>query len=475
MQHRSAVAALAACACLVMGLSAAKATVNETKETPVQVAPGYALKPVVNELTAPAGIAVSDQGELYVVESGAEDTPPAVLRLGPGRQRAKIATDFPALITGLTWQKGRLYVTYAGGVSVLDPATGQHHPILSKLPAKGDHPNHGLTFGPDGKIYFGIGTATNAGVAGPDNIQRGWVSTSPEFHDIPCKPVQLRGTNFTVPNPLTPDPHDMAATGAFVPFGKTTARGQVIPGALPCSGAILRAEPDGTQLELVAWGLRNPVGVAFSPDGQLVATNQGFAHRGARPVTRDADYLYLITPGRWYGWPDFMGGRPAPFSPLLTTPPEQPPPPTATFDPGSGANGLIFPPASFGLQGDALVALGGPTTEPEAPDTVPPGHMIARVRLQTGQVVPFAWNRPGAKRALERPLAFSAGPAGEIYVVDYGQIRTGSKGSEAVPGTGAVWKLVRTGQTSSPAAISWRWALVGAVLSIAGVRLLARE
>ncbi len=526
MGRRRWITALAlGCAVLaagVAGFQSSRWTRAAASDSPpahaVMVASGYAIRPMTGDLTDPVGAAVGSRGALYVAESGADTgTPPRVLKLKPGQRggRTTLADDFPAPLTGITWHEGKLYVAYAGGVDVLDPETGVHHPVLTKLSGLGDHPNGPVVFGADGRLYFAVGSATNAGVVGQDNVDRGWVKRTPEVHDIPCRDVTLRGTNFTIPNPLTPeDEHDLITTGAFRPFGKTTARLQTIAGEVPCTGAVLRTTPDGTGMELVAWGLRYPAGLAFGPDGGLYATMQGFEDRGSRPITGDRDYLYRIEQGRWYGWPDFAGGRsvteeefqkpsmPAPV--LLADAPEQPPLPVATFPHGSGAAGLIFPPEAFGLRGEALVTLSrsgspsGDTRGTEAPDrSEPPGGRVVRVNPRTGRVTTFARNATGDQVAapdgagasgdqqrpeplrLARPVALAAGPRGEVYVVDAGQTRPGEGGlPRPIPGTGRLWKLTRTGlphQGAGLGAIQWQWALVGLTLTVAGARLVVRE
>ncbi len=434
--------------------------------------PGYQIQLVAEQWSAPVGAVAGPAGELFVAEAGVSSgTKPRVVKLGPDKKRTIVAADFPAPLTGLTMHSGKLYVSYVGGVDVLDPATGVHHPILSKLPAHGDHANTAVVFGPDGKLYFGLGTATNAGVVGEDNIRAGWVKAHPDTRDIPCKDVTVRGRNFTIANPLTPEPHDMAATGAFSPFGKTTARLQVIKAGFPCTGSVLRANPDGTGLELVAWGLRYPRSLAVGPDGQLYTTMQGYQDRGSRPVVGDVDYLYRIEQDRWYGWPDFAGGRSVteetfqkpsfPISPLLARVPEQPPAPVATFPPGSGASGLLFPPASFGLRGDALAAL---------------HHQVVLVNPRSGKVTDFA------QKGSWLPISLAPGPGGSVLVVDMGAARPSATGLvEPVPGAGRIWRISSdaTSATARPnsrrAGVQWQWALVGLVLSVAGIGLVRKK
>jgi glucose/arabinose dehydrogenase len=47
---------------------------------------------------------------------------------------------------------------------------GRSEDIVSGLPGRGDHQANHPVVGPDGKLYFGVGSVTNAGVVGPDNF-----------------------------------------------------------------------------------------------------------------------------------------------------------------------------------------------------------------------------------------------------------------------------------------------------------------
>ena len=67
-------------------------------------------------------------------------------------------------------------------------------------------------------------------------------------------------------------------------------------------------------MKVVAWGLRNPYGLAFSNDGKtLLFDNNGADERGSRRVGNDSDKAYTIdiskpaNIGKWYGWPDYFG------------------------------------------------------------------------------------------------------------------------------------------------------------------------
>jgi glucose/arabinose dehydrogenase len=101
---------------------------------------------------------------------------------------------------------------------------------------------------------------------------------------------------------------DEVHTGAYAPFGTETEVGQVMRGQVKCSGSVLRCNPDGSDLELVAWGLRNPYGIAFDPQGRLFVTEHGMDNRGARFIIGDYDDFYQIEEGAWCGWPDYASG-----------------------------------------------------------------------------------------------------------------------------------------------------------------------
>jgi hypothetical protein len=131
-------------------------------------------------------------------------------------------------------------------------------------------------------------------VVGEDNeVATGWLKANPTYHDIPCQDVELSGVNWNSKNPLTDDPDDTIDTGPFLPFGTTGTAGQVIKGQVPCTSSLLRSNLDGTGLELVAWGFRNPFGLAVSPKdsllkGAMVVSNNGSDVRGSRRSSRTA-------------------------------------------------------------------------------------------------------------------------------------------------------------------------------------------
>jgi glucose/arabinose dehydrogenase len=423
---------------------------------------GYHIEVVATALSVPT-TAVFDGNDLIVAESGWENVaPPRILRIRRDGSVTVIAsTGLRPPVMGLALWHGQLYISHRGKVSVVRP-DGRLRDILTGLPSGGDHPNNNIVFGPDGRIYLGQGTVTNAGVVGMDNYALGWLEREPGLTEIPCEDVTMLGQNYQTPNPLSQD-EPTVLTGAYRPFGAPATPDEKVKGDLKCGGSILRFNPDGGGLQLVAWGLRDPFGLKFDPNGQLWATNHGTDARGSRMVSGDPDSFVRIAPASWYGWPDYFDGQPVTHNRFKATGKPEPgflwqdhPPlsrPYLTFAPNSGANGFAFSPGGrFGFQGNAFVAMFGPfppfITEGEPPAV---GPRIARVDVNSKQVYDFASNRvPGSVESktgggFDRPSDVLFGPDQSLYVIDWGATGINEKGVQPAPLTGAIWRIYPKG------------------------------
>jgi glucose/arabinose dehydrogenase len=446
---------------------------REIEPLDVALPPGYRIEPVAADLTFPTGVAFDDQGRIYVTEAGYSYgevwTTPRLLRVEPDGRTTVIAAGEHAPWNGVDFSRGSFYVAEggaAGGGRILRIGMdGAMNPLVDGLPSLGDHHTNGPVIGPDGWLYFGQGTATNSGVVGMDNWDFGWPDRHPEFHDVPCRDLTLVGKNYTTPDPRTPS-SDQAVTGAYVPFGTRTIEGQVIPGEVPCSGAVLRVRLSGGAPELVAWGLRNPFGLAWSPDGVLYVTENQYDVRGSRPVFGTGDLLWQITPGTWYGWPDYFAGRPLtdtdwyepPGEPapgfLLAEHPNAPPRPAALLGVHSSSNGMDFGRnPEFGHTGEAFIAQFGDMAPGVGKVLSPVGFKVVRVDVSSGVIHDFAVNRgttngPASRLStggLERPVAVRFDPSGAaLYVVDFGVMTIGEQGPQPREGTGVLWRITRT-------------------------------
>lgn len=422
---------------------------------------GYVIEKVASGLTFPTGVVFDDRDRIYVVEAGYARgdawANPRLLRLEPNDRHTVVAEGGKnGPWTGAVFRNGLFYVAEGGaleGGRILQiqpdasPQGARITTLLENLPTYGDHSTGGPALGPDGLLYVGLGTFTNSGVVGEDNVRLGWADRFPDAHDVPCGDVVLAGRNFKTRR---------GDTGAFVIPGRKTEPGQVIKGEFPCTGAILRLPLDPgrpAQPELVAWGFRNPHGLAFSPDGRLFASDSGYEERGVRPVWGAGDLLWSVSTGAWHGWPDFAGDRALEVEPLLAKHPNKPPKPAAVLGVHAFSHGLDFSRSPlFGHVGEAFIAQFGDLTPFSGKTLQPVGFRIVRVDPATGVIEDFAVNRgerngPASKLGtggLERPLAVRFDPAGRaLYIVDFGVMTSTKKGPEPVKGTGAVWRVTR--------------------------------
>jgi glucose/arabinose dehydrogenase len=439
----------------------------------VLLMPGYKIELVAKDFTFPAAVAFDESGVAYVIETGYSYgeiwTDPKLIRLNSDGTKTTIATGGKnGPWTGVAFHKGYFYVAEGGalegGKILRISKSGTIKVLTEDLPSFGDHQTNGPVI-KDGYIYFGQGSVTNSAVVGPDNASFGWLLRKKDFHDIPCTDIQVNGENYTSDNVFTENPNDTAVTGPYSAFGKSVAPGQIIKGAVPCTGSVMRIPLEGGKPELVAWGLRNPYGVAFSEDGKLFITENGFDDRGSRPVWGAGDVLWEINPGTWYGWPDFSEGKPIrddeefkppgkdKVKPVLQKYPNDPPKPSAIFGVHSSANGLDFSTSSkFGFVGEAFVAQFGDMAPTVGDVLVPVGFKIVRVDVKTGVIRDFAVN-VGKKNGpaswlgtggLERPLSVQFDPSGEaLYITDFGIMKMTEQGPQSQVKTGVIWKITK--------------------------------
>jgi glucose/arabinose dehydrogenase len=436
----------------------------------VMLPAGYSIDAVARGLTFPTSVAFDRDGTPHVVEAGYSYgevfTEARLIRLDDSGQRHVLARSDNGPWTGVAYHAGAFYVAEGGqrrgGRILRISPSGEVGVLIEGLPSLGDHHTNGPAIGSDGYVYFGQGTATNSAVVGEDNAQFGWLERHPQFHDTPCQDIVLRGVNFESKNAKG----ERVRTGAYLPHGTPSSAGQKIAGALPCNGAVLRVPLAGGPAELVAWGFRNPFGLAFDPKGTLYVTDNGADVRGSRPIFGAADVLWRVQPGRWYGWPDFAEGRPvanddrqAPKQPaptqLLAQHPNRPPKPAAFFGVHSSSNGIDFSRSvGFGFVGDAFVAQFGDQAPATGKTMAPVGFKVVRVEVATGVIHDFARNRgsengPATRlghQGLERPVGVRFNPAGdELWVVDFGILAMSDEG-HSLPRkeTGALWRIRRS-------------------------------
>jgi glucose/arabinose dehydrogenase len=416
--------------------------------------------PVAREILAegldfPTSIAIGGDGALYVAESGLPFGGAApggrIVRIGEDGRKETLLEGLGVPVNGLTAAGDGFYISEGGNpgrISRWRPG-GDRETVLDGLPGGGNYHTNMVAVGPDGWLYFGQGAMTNSGVVGLDAIDLAWLRRLQHPVDLPGYPVTVSSQSFKTRDPRSEDPEATASTGGFAPFGEAPAADRRVEARLPCTSSVMRCRPDGTGLELVAWGLRNPFGLGFLPDGRLLATDQGADDRGSRPIGGAPDLLYEVKSGAWYGWPDFVGGVPVTeprFTPQRGAPPRfllanhdsLPPPerPLHEFAVNAAATKFaVVPGTSACWPGQLFFAIFGD----EKPMTGPPGPRVGRSLLR---VDPADWSAHAFDAGtFDRPIDVAA--EGEfLLVLDFGHFEMLEAGGlDAVAGSGRLWRI----------------------------------
>ena len=185
------------------------------------------------------------------------------------------------------------------------------------------------------------------------------------------------------------------------------------------AGTIISLNPDGSGVQTVASGIRNSVGLTFSPDnGDLYFTDNGADMMGDNVPPEELNRLTEV--GQNFGYPWFGGGRARTKEFKDQSPPEGVQFPIQEFQAHTAGLGFIFyrgdmMPAEY--KGDVLLAQHGSWNR-----TFPVGYRIMRVRIDdTGdaagtEVFASGWLRRG--RDWGRPVDIKELPDGSILVSD---------------------------------------------------------
>lgn len=435
-------------------------TMRYLNPSDINIATGYNIEVFAEELDSPISMLFDENGNMIIAESGITSGNPRVLRLVNGQFEVIADNVFYTPITGMNYLNGTIYVSHKGHISVIR-RNGETQNIIAGLPSNGDFYNSRVVFGFDNKLYFGQGTATNSGVVGLDNE---WVFSFPLSCDYPGDYILLNGQNYPTSNMLTiGGPRETVHTGAYSPYAVPNGPYEVRKGLIKASGSILRANLDGSNLELFAWGFRNPSYMKFDESNRLFVSNNGYEERGSRPIANALDEFFYVLPKLWYGWPDYSGGEPLTlpkFKPeggaqpefLIKQHPNVAPKPFATFPANSGIMGFDFNyNPNFGPYGDVYIAefgVGKAGLNKNMISYAGIGHRISRIDMGDGTVSTFAINKSGYPSSLtleggfERPSDVVFGPDGAMYILDFG-LNERNKPDVYVPNTGVIWRIYK--------------------------------
>lgn len=425
---------------------------------------GFRAVRVVNGLNFPSAFTWDEAGNLYILESHTVPAPflePKIVRVTTDGRIARVRLTGPDApngdtAIGLTFHDGWLYFSHEHKdgtfwISRVRPGGGAVERVVPAIPVQGDHDVNHLVFDRDGTLYFGVGSATNSGVvASTDPVNEKWLKSFPDARDLPCRDIRLTGQTFTDEKGVV--------TGAYQSLGQSAAR--TIPGATMCHGSIYRLRPGTSTPELVAWGFRNPVALAFDRDGNLLVGMHGADERGTRKVKNDPDSVLIVREGVWYGWPDFSAAlEPIANPPVVDHGASGLRPPDrslliAPTESHAALSGMALVPDSGPFSswaGQLLVAEMGDFKPITAPDQARAGFQVERVDPLARTITPFLRNRnPGdpepastldLRNGFERPVDVRIGPDGLVYVLDFGPFIVEGGQPKSFPKTGKLFRI----------------------------------
>ena len=444
---------------------------REINPQAVAVPEGLVLEAVATGLTLPGFLAFGPGGDPVVSEIGAlagrRVGTARVLRIRPDGEVDEVAR-FENPIGGVEVHDGALFVL-EGGVTVqlhrFNP--GEDSIVIADgFPGGGDHGPGALRSSPDdSRLYFGIGTRTNSGVVGLDNLARGWAALHPNLAEATGRRQRVNPVNYVS---TAAGGGGLVSTGPYAPFGDPAKGALARARAEHVGGSVYQVQPDGKGLRRLAWGLRTALGIAFNAGGAPFVSDRGMENRGSRPIWNAPDAVWEVKRNAWFGWPDFCAGKsvedvafrvPGHAQPrlLMDRPPKASGDPLASLPYASGAAGM-----EFTAEGELLLCLSGSLNpSPFATDDeTTPGHRVVRINLETGEVSDFLANVAGGPASatgsggLERPCDIRRDPnTGALYILDMGQVVvTRDGGVEPIGGTGVLWRLAAPG-TARPATV----------------------
>jgi len=158
--------------------------VDTTRE--IKIASGFSITPFIDEpANNPTSIVFGPENTLYVANYNGDIW--GISTKDGTSWRYATGLKVPV---GLAWHENLLYVASHGKVSVLHDQNGDNvadeiRDIVTGLPARlyPWHANNGIVFGPDDRIYFAVGSTTDAAVE-PYQYAAEVLSVNPDGSDL---------------------------------------------------------------------------------------------------------------------------------------------------------------------------------------------------------------------------------------------------------------------------------------------------
>jgi glucose/arabinose dehydrogenase len=223
----------------------------------LHVPPGFAIDTWASGLPGPRAMALAPNGDVFVAESGAGTV--AVLRDDRHGGTADVVSAF---------------------------ATGLNKPFGIAFYPPGRDPSYVYIANTDSVVRYAYRTGD-------------LTASGPAQTIIPGLPANGYNNHWTRRLLFTPDGKRLLVSVGSAANVEATGESD--------RADILSYNPDGTGLQIYAWGLRNPVGLAWNPVTGVLWT--AVNERDGMGDDVPNDYVTSVKPGGFYGWPFYYLGQ----------------------------------------------------------------------------------------------------------------------------------------------------------------------